>query len=115
MDNYRIIKKRQPATGLRFRFLRRNHVAVYINAGMQRQLEDFQRDGWCNVYAKNSSMMIQITNKPVADSRHIRHSCLSLPLGLIKEYWPDGIDYKIIPATVEKGSIIVADLRDLRS
>ena len=113
MNDWQIVPKRRTISGLKFALHGGSKLTVYIGAGTRRKIKGYKPNGYCNVYTKGDYLMVQFTCIPNKNSRVIGNSVFSLPYGLVSKHWQDGAREILIPAVVEKASLIVLDLKDL--
>ena len=114
MTNWQLVPKRGTVSGLKFRLRGKGtKLAAYIGQELREGISKYDPNGWCNIYRKGDSLMVQLVSSPDTDSRKMGNSIFSLPYSVVKSYWVDGCREIEIPAVVEKGNLILLDLRDL--
>jgi len=115
MNNWQVVPRRKASDGIQFRLhgATGNKLTIYIGSGLSKRIKDYKRNGWCNVYRKDDNLMVQIIYKPDGQSRKVSNSVFSLPYSVVEAYWKDEVRRIEIPAVVEKGNLILLDLRDL--
>jgi len=113
MNDWQVVPKRRTISGLKFALHGGSKLTVYIGAGTRRKIKGYKPNSHCNVYIKGDYLMVQFTCEPDKNSRIIGNSVFSLPYGLVSKHWKDGAREILIPAIVEKDSLVLLDLRDL--
>ena len=114
MNDWQIVPKKKTVSGVKFRLRGKGmKLQAYIGMILRKGISGYNPNGWCNIYRKGNDLMVQLTDKPGGDSRRMGASAFSLPYSLVKEHWRDGAREIEIPAVVEKGNLILLDLRDL--
>jgi len=114
MTDWQVVPKKHRVDGVKFRLRGKGtKLAVYIGLKLRQEISGYDPNGWCDIYKKPNSLMVQLVKIPSADSRKIGASAFSLPYSLVSEHWRDGQREIEIPAVVEKGNLILLDLRDL--
>ena len=114
MNDWQIVPKRGTVSGLKFRRKGKyGKLMVYIGSGLRKELKKFRQNSWCNIYHKRDSLMIQLTCSPDSNSRRVWRGVFCLPYELVRQHWQGDRGEIEIPAKVEKGSLLLVDLRDL--
>ena len=114
MNDWQVVPKRNTVNGLKFRLKGKGHtLTVYIGSDIRRKLKKYKPNGWCNIYQKSNNLMVQMGCVSDNNSRRVGTHIFSLPYSLVEAYWKDGAREIEIPAAVEKGNLILLDLRDL--
>jgi len=115
MNDWQVVPRRRTIDGVKFRLhgKKGNKLNVYIGSGLKKRLKGYRPDSYCNIYSKGDNLMVQVVCVSDSNSRKLRGSVFSLPYSLVEAYWKDGAREIEIPAVVEKGNLILLDLRDL--
>ena len=115
MNDWQVVPKRRTINGLKFRLHGKtgNKLTVYIGSGLHKGMKGYSPDGYCNVYRKGNSLMVQLVCEPDSHSRRLGHNVFSLPYSLVSKHWQNGKREIEVPAKVEKDSLILVDLKDL--
>jgi len=113
MNDWQVVPRRATVNGIKFRLHGNGHtLTVYIGSGVRKTIKKYKEKGWCNIFSKGNNLMIQLVCVCDNNSRKLSGNVFSLPYSVVREYWPDGAKEKEISATVEKGNLIMLDLRD---
>ncbi len=114
MNDWQVVPKRRTINGIKFRLRSANgKLMIYIGSSLRKKLKNCNLNGYCNIYKKDVHLMIQLTCSPDGNSRRLWRGASCLPYELVRQHWQDGAREREIPAKVEKGNLILLDLRDL--
>ena len=114
MNDWQIVPKKKTVSGVKFRLRGKGtKLQIYIGLELRKGINGYNPNGWCNIYKKGNDLMVQLVSEPSGDSRRMGASAFSLPYSLVEAYWKDGAREIEIPAVIEKGNLIMLDLRDL--
>ena len=114
MNDWQIVPRRAIVSGIKFRLHGNGHtLTVYIGSGIRKRVKGYKPKGWCNVYSKGDNLMVQLVCVSDKNSRRVANNVFSLPYSVVSKHWQDGAKEIEIPAKVEKGNLILLDLRDL--
>ena len=114
MNDWQIVLKKKAVSGVKFRLRGRgSKLQVYIGLKLRKGISRYNPNGWCNIYKKGNGLMVQLVSEPGEESRSMGSSAFTLPYSAVREHWKEGAMEIEIPAVVEKGNLIMLDLRDL--
>ena len=116
MDEWQMVPKKKGVNGVKFRLRGGGtKLAVYIGLKLRKGIRGYNPNGWCNIYKKENDLMVQLVKESDKNSRRMGGSTFTLPYSLVEPYWKDNARRTEIeiPARVEKGNLILLDLRDL--